>query len=62
MVVLDELGVDPELGPGIAAEGLDEEAALVAVDRGLDQDDAVELGLQLLGHLSALHSGRHPSG
>ncbi len=50
MVVLDELDVDAELRPGVAAEGLDEEAALVAVDLGLDEDDAVELGGQARGH------------
>ena len=50
MVVLDELDVDPELGPGVAAVGLDHEAALVAVDRRLEQDDPVELGRQPLRH------------
>ena len=42
VVVLDERDLDPELGPGVALEGLDQEAARVAVDLGLDQDDAVE--------------------
>ena len=50
VVVLDELDVDAELGPGVAAVGLDHEAALVAVDLGLEQDDAVELRLQPLRH------------
>ena len=42
VVVLDELVGDPDLGEGGAAVGLLEEAALVAVDDGLDQDRAVE--------------------
>ena len=50
MIVLDELDVDAELGPGVAAEALDHEAALVAVDLGLDEDGAVELGGQALRH------------
>ena len=50
MVVLDELDPDPELLPGLAGLGLEHEAALVAVDDRLDQDDAVELRLQTLGH------------
>ena len=46
VVLLDELDLDPELGPAVAPEGLDHEAARVAVDVGLEQDDAVELRLQ----------------
>ena len=50
MVVLDELDLDPVLGPEVAAVGLDHEAALVAVDRRLEQDDPVELRRQALQH------------
>ena len=50
MVVLDEGDVDAELGPGTGAVGLDHEAARVAVDLGLQEDDAVELGRQRLRH------------
>ena len=50
VVVLDELDVDPELGPGVRAERLDQEAALVAVHLRLEQDEAVEPGLEPLGH------------
>jgi hypothetical protein len=50
VVVLDELDLDAELAPGLAAVGLEHEAALVAVDDGLDQGDAVELRLQPLRH------------
>ena len=50
MVVLDELDLDAELGPSVAAEGLDHEAPLVAVDLRLDKDHPVELRLQPLGH------------
>ena len=46
VVVLDELDLDAELGPGVAAVGLDHEAALVAVDLRLEQDDPVELRRQ----------------
>ena len=53
MVVLDELGLDAELAPGGGAEGLDQEAALVAVDLGLDQDEAVELGRRAGAGISA---------
>src|SRR5204863_392279 len=42
VVVLHELGLDAELLPHVRAEGLDEEAALVAVDCGLEQQDAFE--------------------
>ena len=34
----------------VGAEGLDQEAALVAVDLGLDQDEAVELRLEAASH------------
>ena len=50
MVVLDELDLDAVLGPDVAAVGLDHEAALVAVDGGLEQDEAVELGRQAPRH------------
>src|SRR4029077_8402044 len=50
VVVLDELDLDPELGPGVAAEGLEHEAALVAVHLGLDQDDPVQLRRQAPRH------------
>ena len=40
--------VDRRARAPVLAEGLDEEAALVAVDLGLDQDEAVELGLEAL--------------
>ena len=50
VVVLDELDVDPQLGPGVAAVGLDHEAALVAVDLGLEQHDPLELGRDPLRH------------
>ena len=50
MVVLDELDVDPQLGPGVGAVGLDHEAAGVAVDLRLDQHQAVELRLHPPGH------------
>ena len=42
--------VDSLLGPGVAAERLEHEAALVAVNGRLQQDDAVELGRQALRH------------
>ena len=48
VVVLDELDLDPELGEGVLAEGLDQEAALVTVDGGLDQNQVVELGRETL--------------
>jgi hypothetical protein len=56
LVVLDELGLYAELGEGVAPVGLDQEAALVAVDGGrLDQDEFVELGLEAPeAHRSAL--------
>jgi hypothetical protein len=50
VVLLDELDLDPELAPGVLSKGLDEEAALVAVDLGLDQDNAVELRLEATSH------------
>ena len=42
--------LDPQLAPAVIAKSLDQEAALVAVDLGLDQDDAVDLGLEAAGH------------
>ncbi len=48
--MLDELDVDPQLGPGVAAIGLDHEAALVTVNLRLEQDDAVELRREPLRH------------
>ena len=42
MVVLHEVLVDAELRVLVAAVGLHEEAAVVAVHGGLDQDRAVE--------------------
>jgi hypothetical protein len=54
VVVLHELHLDPQLAELVGAERLDEEAALVAADGGLDQDDAVELGGEAAeAHLSA---------
>jgi hypothetical protein len=50
VVVLDELDLDPVLGPEVAAVGLDHEAALVAVDGPPEQDDPLELGRQALEH------------
>jgi hypothetical protein len=50
VILLDELDVDVETGPHLAAVGLDHEAALVAVDLRLEQDDPVELGREPLGH------------
>ena len=50
MVLLHELHPDSELAPVVVAEGLDQEAAFVAVDLGLDQDDAVELRLEAASH------------
>jgi len=50
VVVLDELDLDPVLGPEVAAVGLDHEAALVTVDGRLEQGDPVELGLQAPQH------------
>ena len=44
VVFLDEAGVYAQLAELVLAEGLDEEAALVAVHRRLDQDDALDLG------------------
>jgi hypothetical protein len=45
VVVLDELGFDAELGENAATVGLEEEPARVAVDRRLDQERAVEAGV-----------------
>ena len=51
MVVLHEVDVDAELAPGVGAEGLDQEAAVVAVDLGLEQDEPVEpVSSRALGH------------
>jgi hypothetical protein len=50
VVVLDEIQVDPELAPGVIAVGLDEKAAVVAEDLGLDHDQALEPALDALGH------------
>ena len=50
VIVLDELDIDAQLGPGVAAERLDHEAAGVAVDHRLDQDDTLQLRLQRLRH------------
>jgi hypothetical protein len=50
VVVLDELGIDPQLGPSVGAVGLDHEATRIAVDLRLEQDDAVELRLQPARH------------
>src|SRR4051812_42849689 len=50
VVVLDEVDVNAELAPGVTAERLEHEAALVAVHDRRDQDDPVELRLQPLGH------------
>jgi hypothetical protein len=46
VVVLDEVGGDPGRAPRLGAVGLDEEAAVVAVDVGLERDDALELALE----------------
>src|SRR5436190_4451400 len=46
VVLLDELRLDPELSELVGAKGLDEEAAFVAMDIRLDQDDALDLGRQ----------------
>ncbi len=50
VVVLDELGLDAVLGPEVAAVGLDHEAALVAVDHRLEQDDPGEPGRDASQH------------
>src|SRR2546423_3583781 len=44
--VLQELRLHAQLTPAGLAEALEEKAALVAVDLGLDQDDAVELRVE----------------
>jgi hypothetical protein len=46
MVVLNPLVVDAELSHYIAPVGLLEEATLVAVDDGLEQDRSVQAGLE----------------
>ena len=50
VVVLHELDADAQFAPGFGTEGLDQEAALVAVDLRLDQDKVRELRLQPGGH------------
>ena len=52
VVVLDELVDDAQLAEHARAEGLDEETAFVAVDRGGQQDRAGELGRERLHHAS----------
>ena len=42
MVVLDEVGGDAVLGESLLVIVLDEEAALVAEEPGVDQQDALE--------------------
>jgi hypothetical protein len=44
MIVLDELLGDAEFGVGVATICLVEEAAVVAVDDGVDQDGSLDLG------------------
>jgi hypothetical protein len=50
VVLLHEVELHAERAPAVVAEGLDQEASLVAMDLRLDQDDAVELGLEPAGH------------
>ena len=52
VVVLDEVLAIPSSAKALCAEGLEEEAALVAVDGGRDQDGAGEPGLERLHRLS----------
>ena len=46
VVVLHERLVDAVLGPDVRAVALEEEAARVAVDGGLEQHEAVEAGVE----------------
>jgi len=52
LVLLYELELDFQLLHPAAPEGLDEEAAFVAVDVGFDQDQVVDLGRQALHQLA----------
>ncbi len=45
MILLDERPLDAMLGPEVLAERLDEEAALVAVRRRLEEDEVRDLRL-----------------
>jgi hypothetical protein len=50
VVLLHELEVHPQLAPRVVAERLDEEPAVVAVHVGLDEDEALDLGVEAPGH------------
>jgi hypothetical protein len=50
VVVLHEVGVDPQLAPGVGAERFDEKATIVAMDLGLEDDRPLESRLEPFRH------------
>ena len=62
MVLLNEIELDAKLGPYVAPVGLEQEPALVTMYLGLNQHDAVDLGVDLLRHLRGPMAARQLRG